>query len=253
MIEEADLIRRLADAGFVAAGDEAAELIDVAKGDILRLEAMVARRLTGEPLAWITGGLVFCGLRISVLPGVYVPRWHTEALAERAARALPEAGVAVDVCCGSGAIAAVLSARRPSARVLATDLDGRAVACARANGVDAFSGDLFGGLPRELRGAVDVVAAVPPHVPRAELGLLQRDALTFETPVAYDGGPDGLAVLRRAVAGASLWLRPGGVLVLGLGGEQPAALSFASFEDVALIRDDDGDVRGVEARRGSSA
>lgn len=99
-----------------------------------RLERMVARRLSGEPLEWITGWADFCGLRIRVARGVYVPRWHTEALADRAATCLPEAGVAIDICCGSGAIAAVLSARRPQARVLATDVNPQAVACARANG-----------------------------------------------------------------------------------------------------------------------
>lgn len=243
-----DVVKRLAGAGFIAAADEAAELLDAAGGDPLLLERLLARRMTGEPLAWITGEVDFCGLRIAVAPGVYVPRWHTEALAERAARSLPEAGLGLDICCGSGAIAAVLSARRPRARVLATDLDPRAVACAQANGVDARSGDLFAGLPQELRGGLDLVTGVPPHVPTTELGLLQRDALSFETPLAYDGGPDGLAVLRRAVAGASAWLRPGGTLLLGLGGDQAAQLPLEGFEDIAVLADDEGDVRGVEAR-----
>jgi release factor glutamine methyltransferase len=210
---------------------------------------MLSRRLTGEPLAWITGWVEFCGLRITIAPGVYVPRWHTEPLAERAVRSLPGAGAAVDICCGSGAIAAVLAKRRPQARILATDLDRCAVACARANGVDARGGDLFGGLPCDLCGAVNLVTAVPPYVPTYELGLLQRDALTFESPLAYDGGPDGLAILRRVVAGAARWLRPGGVLLLGLGGDQAAKLSFPGFENVLVLRDEDGDVRAVPASR----
>jgi release factor glutamine methyltransferase len=244
-----DLERRLAGAGFIAAADEAAELLQAAAGDRPLLERMVARRLTGEPLAWITGWVDFCGLRIGIAPGVYVPRWHTRALAERAARHLPGAGVAVDVCCGSGAIAAVLSARRPRARVLATDLDPRAVACARANGVDARAGDLFEGLPEDAHGAVDVVTGVVPYVPRSELRLLQRDTLTFETTLAYDGGGDGLAIMRRAVAGARSWLRPGGTLLLELGGGQAAELALPGFEDIAVIRDEDGDGRGVAAVR----
>ena len=248
----ADALReRLAAAGFVAAADETAELLQAAAGDVSRLEWMVERRLSGEPLDWITGRVEFCGLRIAIAPGVYVPRWHTEVLAARAAGRLPAAGVAVEICCGSGAIAAVLSARRPRATVVATDLDPRAIACARANGVDARVGDLFAGLPDDLRGVVDLVAGVVPHVPSPELGLLHRDALRFETRLAYDGGPDGLATLRRAVAGAVGWLRPGGVLLLGLGGEQAAELALPGFDDVNVVRDDDGDVRGIEATRGS--
>lgn len=231
----------------MAAADEAAELLQAAAGDTARLEALVARRLRGEPLAWITGWVDFCGLRLVILPGVYVPRWHTEALAERAVRRLPEAGVAVDICCGSGAIAAVLSSRRHHARVLATDLDARAVACARANGVDARTGDLFGGLPVDVCGAVDVVTAVVPYVPAHELDLLQRDTLAFEGALAYDGGPDGLVVVRRAVTDAANWLRPGGSLLLELGGNQAAELALPGFDGAVVIHDEDGDRRGVEA------
>ena len=242
-----ELVRRLSDAGFIAAREEAAELLEAAAQDGSRLDALLARRLTGEPLAWITGRVEFCGLQIKIAHGVYVPRWHTAALAERAAERLAEAGVAIDICCGSGAIPAVLSARRPDAMVLATDIDPRAVACARANGVDARVGDLFSGLPAELCGVVDVVTGVVPHVPSGELGLLQRDTLRFETPLAYDGGPDGLAVARRAVAEAARWLRPGGTLLLELGGEQPAQLLLPGFHGVAVLRDEEGDLRGIEA------
>jgi release factor glutamine methyltransferase len=181
-----------------------------------------------------------------VHPGVYVPRWQTELLARRALARLPADGVAVDLCTGSGALARVLRDR--PARVLATDVDPRAVACARANGVDARLGDLFA--PLSLAPAsVDLVAGVVPYVPTGELSLLQRDTFTFETPLAYDGGPDGCAFLRRAIAGAAAVLRPGGALLLELGGDQAALLAddLAAFADVVVLRDEDGDVRGVEA------
>jgi release factor glutamine methyltransferase len=232
-----DLAARLAAAGFVAPEDEAAEL-RAAGGDT---EALLARRLTGEPLAWITGTTGFCGLAIRVDRGVYVPRWQTEPLAERAAELLPADGTAIDLCTGSGALAAVLRARRPRARVVASDLDGRAVACARANGVEAYAGDLFAPLP-PLR--ADVIVAVVPYVPTPELALLQRDTLTFESPVSYDGGPDGLALLRRVIAGAPGRLAPGGTLLLELGGDQAAALNAGG----AVLRDEDGAVRGLELR-----
>jgi release factor glutamine methyltransferase len=142
-------------------------------------------------------------------------------------------------------------AARPGARVIGCDVDERAVACARANGVEALAGDLFDPLPRELEGAVDVVAGVVPYVPTPELRLLHRDTLAFESPRAYDGGEDGLAFLRRAVAGSPRWLRRGGALLLELGGDEAGALreplAAAGFATVAVLRDEDGDVRGVEA------
>lgn len=182
---------------------------------------------------------------------MYVPRWQSEQVALRAAERLPEHGVAIEPCCGSGAIAAVLRDRRPSARVIAADVDERAVACARSNGAEALRSDLLDALSPELAGRADVVVAVVPYVPTPELPLLQRDTLTFESPLAYDGGPDGLALLRRLVADAPRWLRPGGALLLELGGEQADALhgplGASGFGDVAVLRDEDGDVRGVEA------
>jgi release factor glutamine methyltransferase len=239
--------------GFVAADEEAEELIAAAAGSAETLRALVARRLTGEPLAWITGLVVFCGLEVAVDPGVYVPRWQTEALALRAAERLPDAGTAIDLCTGTGAIALTLQARRPQARILAADIDARAVACARRNGVDARAGDLFAPFPPALHGAVDLVTGVVPYVPTPELGLLQRDTFTFETALSYDGGADGTTILRRAIAGAADFLRPGGTLLLELGGEQAATvagdLRDTGFADVEVLRDEDGDVRGIEAFR----
>jgi release factor glutamine methyltransferase len=184
----------------------------------------------------------FCGLTLRVDPGVYVPRWHTELIAERAATRLPAEGTAVDLCTGAGAIAAVLAARRPRARVLATEVDPGAVSCARANGVEVLAGDLFAPLPDELR--ADVLTAVVPYVPTGELGLLQRDTFAFESTLAYDGGPDGADVLRRVVAGAPRVLRPGGALILELGAGQPELLGLEHYD---VIVDEDGDVRGIEA------
>ena len=246
-----ELAELLADAGFVAAAEEAGELLSRAAGDPQRLDALVARRLTGEPLAWITGSVSFCGLEVLVDPGVYVPRWQSEPLALRAAERLPANGVAVDVCTGAGAIAKTLMARRPGARVVATDLDERAVACARRNGVEAYPGDLLGPLARALDGRVDVVVGVVPYVPTPDLPLLQRDTLTFESTLSYDGGEDGTALLRRVVADSPRFLRSGGALLLELGGQQADALSDdlgrQGYVDVDVLRDEEGDVRGIEA------
>jgi release factor glutamine methyltransferase len=250
--DRASLTALLARGGFVAADEEAEELLAAAAGDPQRLDAFVARRLTGEPLAWITGSVSFCGLDVRVDPGVYVPRWQSEPLALRAVERLPASGAAIDGCTGAGAVAKTLMARRPSARVVATDLDERAVACARRNGVDARRGDLLAPLPRALEGRVDVVVGVVPYVPTPDQSLLQRDTLSFESPLSYDGGEDGTALLRRVVADSPRFLRRGGALLLELGGEQADALrddlARLHFVDVRVLRDE-GDVRGIEATR----
>jgi release factor glutamine methyltransferase len=241
----------LSGAGFIAADDEATELLVRAAGDAELLASLVERRLTGEPLAWITGSVRFCDVEVRVDPGVYVPRWHSELLARRAVERLPATGVAVDVCTGSGALAKVLGVARPEAHVVASDVDERAVACAAANGVEVYQGDLFTPLPRALRGRVDVVVGVVPYVPTLELPLLQRDTFTFESPLAYDGGPDGMRILRRVVEETPRVLRPGGALLLELGARQPDLLAGdldrAGYARVIVLRDEDGDVRGIEA------
>jgi release factor glutamine methyltransferase len=245
------LAEQLADEGFVAAEEEAEELLARAAGDVELLESLVQRRLTGEPLAWITGKVVFCGLEIRVDPGVYVPRWQSELLARRAVERLPEDGTAIDLCTGAGAIARTLSATRHGARVVASDVDERAVACARSNGVEAHVGDLFAPLPHSLAGRVDVVVGVVPYVPTPDLALLQRDTLTFESTLSYDGGPDGTEILRRVLDESPPFLKPGGVVLLELGAEQPEALADdldrLGYADVTVLHDEDGDVRGIEA------
>ncbi len=250
-IDLTSLTAVLAAAGFLAAEEEAGELLARAGDDAGLLDAMVARRLTGEPLAWIIGSTSFCGLVIHVDRGVYVPRWQSEPLARRAAERLPAHGTAVDVCTGSGAIAIALQHLRPRARVVATDVDARAVACAVANGVGAHLGDLFAPLPTSLEANVDVVVGVVPYVPTPELPLLQRDTFTFETPLAYDGGRDGTDILRRVLSDSARFLRSGGALLLEVGGDQHALLaddlSRLGYAGVEVLVDEDGDVRGVEA------
>lgn len=239
----ADLARRLAAAAFIAAEEEAADLWEAAGRDPAAAERLLARRLTGEPLAWITGFHDFCGVRLRIAPGVYVPRPQSEPLARRATALLPPRGTAIDLCTGSGAIAAVLRAAHPGARVLATDADERAVACARANRIEALHGDLFAPLPAVR---ADLVTAVAPYVPTPDLPLLQRDTLAFETRQHYDGGPDGLAVLRRVIEQAPRFLAPGGTLLAEVGDGQPELLEGGPLRITAVLRDEDGDVRGVE-------
>jgi release factor glutamine methyltransferase len=128
------------------------------------------------------------------------------------------------------------------------------VACASANGVDVYLGDLFMPLPRVLAGRVDVVVGVVPYVPTPALPLLQRDTFAFESDLAYDGGRDGTDILRRVLSDSLRFLRAGGALLLELGGDQATALSDdlarLGYVDVVVLADEDGDLRGIEATLG---
>ncbi len=247
----AEATSRLAGAGCVAAEEEAVELAAAARGDAGVLAALVERRTLGEPLAWITGTARFCGCPIIVEPGVYVPRWQSEPLAERAAHLLSSDGRAIDLGTGSGAIARVLIERWPAASVLGTECDPVSARCARRNGVPVAGGDLFEGVPAAWAGTVDVVVGVLPYVPSDRLEYLPRDVRDFEPLAALDGGPDGLDVVRRAVTGARRWLRHGGHLLLEIGGDQPRALvpvlERGGVAGIQIVADDDGDPRRIEA------
>ena len=249
--DQGSLSALLAREGFLAAEEESEQLLSFAGGDRDLLASAVRRRLTGEPLAWITGRVRFCDIEIHVDRDVYVPRWISEPLVRAAVGRLPDGGAAIDLCTGSGAIARVVRRHRPRARVVASDIDAHAVACAAVNGVEVYRGDLFAPLPAELEGRVDLVVGVVPYVPTAELALLQRDTFTFETPLSYDGGTDGTDILRRVIREAPRFLRPEGALLLEIGGDQAGMLSDElrkiGYVDLTVHTDEDGDVRAIEA------
>ena len=251
-LDRASVTQLLTDAGCIAAREEADELIRAAAGNPDVLDDLVSRRTNGEPIAWLTGSVTFCDVELFVAQGVYVPRGQTEPLARRATRLLPSAGVAADLCTGVGAIAAVLAAAVPTARVLATELDMIAVRCARRNGVDVFEGYLDGPLPREFEHRVDVLTAVVPYVPTGSLRLLPRDVQAFEPRLALDGGADGMDLLAEVVRRSARWLRPGGWILLELGGDQAnpigRLLHDVGFEEIDVMADEDGDPRAISAQ-----
>jgi release factor glutamine methyltransferase len=232
------------------AAEEEAEELSAAAADAAALEEMVRRRESGEPLAWITGAVRFCGHRVVVEPGVYVPRVQSEALARRAATLLADASRrrAADLCTGTGAVAVHLLASVPGARVVGVDVDMAAVRCARRNGVPAACADLAAPL---RTAAFDVVTAVAPYVPEPEVRFLPADARDHEPRRAFEGGADGLDVVRRVVAAAARLLSPGGWMLLEIGGDQDALLAPEmaehGFSAVTTWHDEDGDLRGVRA------
>jgi len=244
--EVADHLRA---AGCVAADAEARELVAGAP-DAVTLDGWVQRREAGEPPAWITGRVEFCGRPLRVLPGVYVPRPQTEVLAWRAARLLPARGRAVDLCTGSGAVAAHLRAAVPTASVVGVDVDPQSVRCARGNGVPALVGDLAAAVRGDA--TIDLVTAVAPYVPTDELAFLPADVQRYEPRRALDGGGDGLVLVRRVIADAARLLRADGWLLLELGGPQEHAvtteLAARGFTGATPWYDPEGELRGMAAR-----
>jgi release factor glutamine methyltransferase len=237
-------------AGCLAADEEADELLAAAP-DLPTLESWVLRRENGEPIAWITGTIRFCGRPVHVDPGVYVPRIQTEELARRAAALLESSPRrrAADLCTGAGAIASHLLADVPRSFVVGVDIDEAAVLCARKNRLPIVRGDL--GRPLAGR-AFDVLTAVAPYVPTGELKFLPADVQTYEPRRALDGGPDGLDLLRRITESASELLVDGGSLLLEIGGSQDDGLrpdlERYGFGDLETWADEDDDLRGLVAR-----
>ena len=225
---------RLRAAGCVFAEDEARLLISAARTPA-DLTAMVDRRAAGLPLEQVLGWAEFCGLRIAVDPGVFVPRRRTEFLVHQAVTHASQAVqpatrtedgqtitlarplVVVDLCSGSGAVGAALAAAFSRVELHAVELDPVAVRCARRNvpatGATVYEGDLYQPLPASLRGRVDILTANAPYVPTGEVALLPAEARVHEPLLALDGGSDGLSILRRVIAGAPEWLAPGGCLL----------------------------------------
>lgn len=250
--EPASVAARLAAAGCVAAEEEAGELLAAASGGPA-LEEALRRREAGEPLAWITGSISFCGHALAVDPGVYVPRPQTEDLARRAGSLLAGAGegaFCVDLCTGAGAVAAHCMQAAPGAVVVGVDIDRRAVTCAMRNGVRAVLGDRGSPL---AGGRAAVVTAVAPYVPAGAVAYLPADVQCYEPRLALDGGVDGLDTVRRVVAHAARLLLPSGWLLLELGADQDARITpdlvHRGFGAVSSWRDEEGDLRGVVAQR----
>ena len=233
------IIARLRAVGCVFAEDEARLLVDAA-GSPAELAAMVDRRVEGLPLEHVLGWAEFCGLRVLVDPGVFVPRRRTEFLARQAVSLARSGSVVVDLCCGSGAVGAAVLAARHRVELHAADIEPAAVQCARRNltAGSVYLGDLYEPLPEQLRGRVDVLIANAPYVPTDAIGLMPPEARLYEPRVALDGGTDGLDVLRRVITQAPAWLAPGGHLLVESSAAQAAAVAETFSARGFLVRVD---------------
>lgn len=251
--------------GFVLGRDRAwltAHDTDPLPADLTtRFRTLWARRLAGEPVAYLTGRRGFWTLDLAVTPDVLIPRPETELLVETALARIPEdaAWDLADLGTGSGALALALARERPGCRVVATDRSAAALAVAeanaRANGIGNVS--FRAGRWWAPLGAMRFHLAVsnPPYVAAGDPHLAEGD-LRFEPPEALVSGDDGLDDLRLIIAGAPDHLHPGGVLLLEHGYDQGGAvralLREAGFSDVRTWRDLGGQERasgGVEGRK----
>lgn len=224
---------------------------------VAEYEALVARRTSREPLQHITGSAPFYRLELSVGPGVFVPRPETELLVEEAlkvlnARAKSASGTdsatgalrIVDLCTGSGAIAAAIKSELPNAQVFAVELSEDAIPYTRKNleplGVHLVQGDALTALP-ELAGTFDAVLSNPPYIPSANVPADPEAALHDPNMALYGGGEDGMQMPSAIAARAFELLAPGGLFIMEHDDTQEEAvadlLARIGFERCYPVRD----------------
>jgi len=233
VIDHSRVTAALRAVGSVWAEDEAALLVAQARTDT-ELEALLARRVSGEPLETVLGWVAFLDRRLAGAPGVFVPRRRTELLARTALSRTQPHHVVVEMCCGVAPVAAVLG--DSGADVHAADLSEPALVCAARNapGARLHHGDLFGALPHELVGRVDVVVANAPYVPTDRISAMPHEARDHEPHLALDGGAEGVDVHRRLAREAPHWLAPGGVLLIETSRDQ-LPLTLGALRDAGLV------------------
>ena len=237
------------------------------------LDGLVRRRAGREPLQLVLGETAFRTLRLRCAAGAFVPRPETEVVAGiaiDAARGAPRPALVGEPCTGTGAIACSVAAEVPGARVMAGDLDPRAVAAARINvrrlcegvagppgpapgaTVEVRQGDLLDGLPDRVRGRLDVLVANPPYLAAAERATWPPEVARHDPARALVGGPDGHEVVAALTAAAPSWLRDGGTLVVEIderrAEEACAVARRAGLVDVHVVADLAGAPRALVAR-----
>ena len=212
------------------------------------LSEVVARRIRGEPIAYITGRREFYGLSFAVSADVLIPRPETELLVELALERLPEGGRLVDMGTGSGAIAIAIASMRPDAHVFATDVSEKALDMATHNALTLLkgkqtvrfsAGSWFGAL-KDKDERFDLIVSNPPYIDSKD-DHLRRGDLRFEPVGALTDHADGLQALRILVSGARAFLNEGGWLLMEHGYDQSetvrAMLVGGGFSDVRSWRD----------------
>jgi release factor glutamine methyltransferase len=237
--------------------------------DLAAYRGLVQRAANQEPIAYLTGRAHFFNLEFDVTPDVLIPRPDTETLVENVLQTVRhqsglESPRILDLCTGSGCIAAAIAHHLKSATLVATDISPAAVAIARQNvqklaltdRVTVAEGDLF----EPISGLIDprpfqIIVANPPYIPTNQIETLDRSVRDYEPIAALDGGLDGLSFHRRILTDAPDRLVSGGYLFLEIAFDQgEAALAVANehtqtFHDPRLLKDFAGHNRVLTARR----
>ena len=207
------------------------------------------RRAAGEPVAYITGTKEFWSIPIRVTPDVLIPRPETELVVERALEIVGKKDRRVDIldlCTGSGCIAAALATELPQAQITVTDVSKKAIEMAKRNlsfakgRVHFHIGDLFEALPKPQ--AFDLITANPPYVPTSHKRYLPREIADREPEIALYAGKSGLDFMARIIEDGSRFLKPGGWLVMEMGLGQTAKLQrsaeqFGGYGQVVVSED----------------
>lgn len=272
-----DTRQKLRAAGIEAAQLEARELVCCAAGKsrdqfyrdmalyasdqvVEKLAELLARRLAGEPVAYLIGEWEFYGLSLDITPDVLIPRMDTEVLAERAillARAAGEGARVLDLCAGSGCVGLAVAANVPGCRVVLADLSEAAlqvckrnvrrndlnarVTCVQANALAKPDPTLWD---------FDVIACNPPYIPSGDIAGLDVCVRDYEPRSALDGGADGLDFYRAIAQNWGAALRLGGSLLFEVGIGQAAdvagLLARNGFENIRSFQDTQDIWRVVE-------
>jgi release factor glutamine methyltransferase len=210
-----------------------------------RFDALLERRATGEPVAYLVGFREFWSLPFEVTPDVLIPRPETELLVEAALDRLPADRTArvADLGAGSGAIAVAIAQERPLCEVHATELDAAALAVARRNGERLVGGRVafhLGSWLEPLSGRFDVIVSNPPYVAAGDPHLSEGDC-RHEPATALTPGGDGLAAIREIALQAVEYLEPDGWLLLEHGYDQGAAaravLEINGYREIETMQD----------------
>lgn len=282
----AGVAARLATAGIPTPEVDARWLVEAAtedgRLDADRLEAMVLRRLSREPLQTVVGSTRFRFVTLACRSGVFIPRPETEVVAgvaiEAAAAVQDRRAVVVDACAGTGAIALAVASEVPRARVVAAERDPAALELARDNvaavvartpgddqpwrpgdrlapgaTVEVVASDLLSGIDASLQAELDVLVANPPYLPAIDRGSWSPEVADHDPDTALVGGADGHEVVDELLRLARAWLRPGGTVVVEIddrrGGDALARADAAGLVDVRLVADLAGRDRAVVGRR----
>ena len=242
---------------------------------LLKLDELTTQRLSGTPLAHLTGHQHFMGLELLAGPQALIPRRETELLANAALAKLQQlaathgdrAVVVIDVCTGSGNLAMALAHGVPRAQVFAADLSEDAVSLAQRNAthlglqdrVQLRSGDLLAPFDEPgFHGQVDLLVCNPPYISSGKLETMPTEIVGFEPRLAFDGGPFGIRILQRLMREAPRFLRPGGWLAFEVGlGQGPAVLQWLNktgqYDTIDSVLDAEGQPRAFLARHKDTA